>query len=401
MSGYKAEDPAALESLPQGKIVSVWERHPIPDVKEQPVHFVRKRTELRKNMDAIGLEDSREWHRDHYKEFMHGEPWDRAVLVGCRQHYEDLKDHFPTMKHYWEKDDATFGEQMVIDGLDADRICLGDVLESTYGPLELQVTCPRLCCFRVDHRYPAIPPIKHSGHEGTVRHWASSNGRAGFLCRVLRPGSMQEGDTLRVVKRPHPQYPLSYLASLFYADSPLAVKFTGTEKQLLELCSLEDLCLMEWRERLIDYKAHLRVDHALMEPDSMGEPVPYEEGLKLIEGEWCRMGSAGHQGGHERIGQAEPHDDEDMDFIRKQLEKESTVVLTLKGSEVHTDKPTFEQKHWVGKVRNDHGHFAIEIDLGGFPSFPRYAFMTRAGRARGMLYLVMSSGGKWFKITGV
>jgi len=379
--------------------MSVWERHPIEGVKEQPVHFVRRRTDQRKSVDAIGLEDSREWHRDHYKEFMHGEPWDRAVLVGCKKHYEDLKSKFVDMRHYWEKEDATFGEQFILDGFDGDNVCIGDVIESEYGPLQLQVTCPRLCCFRVDHRYPAIPPIKHSGHEGTVRQWCSSNGRAGFLCRVLRPGSVQQEDKLRVVRRPHPKYPLAYLASLFYEHSPLAIHFSGTEKQLVELCNMQELCMMEWRERLIDYQAHMTTGHALVDPDSMGEPITYEEGLKLIEGEWCLSGAAGHAGGHERMKQDDPHDDEDVDYIRKLAG--DTVVLSLIGSEVHTDKKVFEDKHWVGKLRNDHGHFALEFDLGGFPAFPRYAFMARVGKARGMIYLVISSGGKWFKLSGV
>eukprot|EP00931_Biecheleriopsis_adriatica_P006040 TRINITY_DN107502_c0_g1_i1.p1 TRINITY_DN107502_c0_g1~~TRINITY_DN107502_c0_g1_i1.p1 ORF type:complete len:418 (+),score=57.07 TRINITY_DN107502_c0_g1_i1:90-1256(+) len=388
-----------MEDLPEGKVVSVWERHPIDGAKEQPVHFVRKRTEQRKSVEGIGLEDSREWHRDHYKEFMHGEPWDRAVLVGCKQHYEDLKGHFPTMRHYWDQEDATFGEQLIMDGFDADTICLGDVLQSSYGPLQLQVTCPRLCCFRVDHRYPAIPAIAHSGHEGTVRQWASSNGRAGFLCRVLRPGSVQQDDTFKVIKRTYAHYPLAYLAGLFYSKTPLAINFEGSEKQMKELCNCSELCLMEWRERLIDYQAHANSDLALVDSEGMGEPVPFEEGLKLIEGEWCQKGSAAHGGSHERIRQAEPHDDEDTDYIRSLAG--DTICLTLKDSEVHTDKAVFEKKHWVGKIRNDRGNFALEFDLGGFPSFPRYAFMTRVGRARGLVYLVLSSGGKWFKVTGV
>eukprot|EP00416_Gambierdiscus_australes_P037980 CAMPEP_0171094578 /NCGR_PEP_ID=MMETSP0766_2-20121228/41631_1 /TAXON_ID=439317 /ORGANISM="Gambierdiscus australes, Strain CAWD 149" /LENGTH=394 /DNA_ID=CAMNT_0011553247 /DNA_START=83 /DNA_END=1267 /DNA_ORIENTATION=- len=391
--------PVQEEILPEGKVLSVWERHPLPDMKEQPVHFVRKRTGQRKSVDAMGLEDSQEWHRDHYKEFMHGEPWDRAVLVGCKQHYEDLRIQFPSMRHYWEDETATFGEQLLMDGIDADSICLGDILESTYGPLEIQVTCPRLCCFRVDNRYPAIPAIKRSGAEGTVRHWCSTNGRAGFLCRVLRPGSVSEGDTLKVVKRPHPQYPISYLSSLCYADTPLQIKFAGTEKQLVELCHLEDLCLLEWRERLIDLRSHQKVEHALVEPDSMGVPIPYEEGLALLEGEWCLTGTASHNGGHDGHGGPEPHDDDDMDLVKTVMG--DSVTLELKGNEVHTDKATFEKKHWVGRPRNHHGNFALELDLGGFPSFPRFAFMTRVGRARGVIYLVFAHGGKWFKPMGV
>merc|ERR1719382_1494336 len=159
---------------------------------------------------------------------------------------------FPNMKHYWEDPEATFGEQLVLDGLDADSVCLGDELQSQYGPLRLKVTCPRLCCFRVDHRFPAIPTIKHSGAPGTVRQWCSSNSRAGFMCRVLHPGSVMAGDRMCVEKRPFPQYSLSRLAGMVYGKTPIHVNFTGTDDELVHLCGLEDeLCHFEWRSALL------------------------------------------------------------------------------------------------------------------------------------------------------
>lgn len=365
-------------ALPSAEVCSVWERHPVEGVAEQPVHFVRRRTEQRKDVGAIGLEDSREWHRDHYQQFMEGEPWDRAILIGCKQHYTDLMEHFPDMKHYWEDPEATFGEQLVLDGIDADSICLGDELQSEYGPLRLKVTCPRLCCFRVDHRYPAIPPVKHSGSPGTVRQWCSSNGRAGFLCRVLHPGSVMAGDKMQVDKRPYPKYALSRLAGMVYGKTPIHVNFTGDDDELIELCNMEeDLCHFEWRNALLHYRESLVQKRPLHVHESYGVPVSYEEGVKLIEGEWCR-----------RDGTSVSPDGALM---------QQEIGVTWQGDVLVGDKDMLEGQRCVGKPRNDHGHFALEIDLGGFPHFPRYAYMTRMGDASGLIQLIFSSGGRWFR----
>mmetsp|Transcript_30597 Transcript_30597/g.95097 ORF Transcript_30597/g.95097 Transcript_30597/m.95097 type:complete len:369 (+) Transcript_30597:150-1256(+) len=362
--------------LPRGEVCSVWERHPVEGVAEQPVHFTRRRTHLRKDVGAMGLEDSREWHRDHYQQFMDGKPWDRAVLVGCRQHYADLRSHFPRMKHYWEDKEATFGEQLIVDGFDADSICLGDELQSEYGPLRLQVTCPRLCCFRVDHRYPSIPPIKHSGSPGTVRQWCSSNGRGGFMCRVVHGGSVMEGDKMKVEKRRCPQYPLSRLAGMVYGKTPIHIDFTGSDDDLIELCQMEEnLCHFEWHTPLVHYRDSLLQKRSLHVHDSYGTPITYEEGIKLITGRWCRRGESGLAN--------------DGAFLQDEIN------VVWEGDNLVADSKAF--KGWAGRPRNDHGHFAVEVDLGGFPHFPRYGFMTGSGDADGMINMIFSSGGRWFR----
>lgn len=337
----------------------------------------------------MGLEDSTEWHRANYHKFMHDEPWDRAILLNSKKHYEELKAQFPNMKHYWEEEGATFGEQLVIDGLDADNICLGDVLKSnaTNSGLELQVTSPRLCCFRADHRYPAIPEVKLSGANGTVRQWASSNSRGGFFCKVLRPGTVQEGDSFSLLPGNFQTYPLSYLAELLYAEKPTAVNFRGTDQQLKELCDAEELAMFEWRERLIDFCAHKKSGIEIPDTQNLGEPISYEEGVKLIQAEWCSLGSAGEGHFHERVAGMP------IEHILSQLE--STITLRLDGDAVRSDSTVLKKDGIHAYMRNNHGNFGLEIDLGGFPTFPRYAFMTRIC---GEVYLMISSGGKWRRI---
>jgi len=387
MNGYAADKVAEVVEQ-TCSIASVWERHPDTSKQEQDPHFVRRKTDLLKMVDAMGLEDSTEWHRANYHKFMHDEPFDRAILINSKKHYEDLQAHFPDMKHYWAEEGSTFGEQLIIDGLDADSICLGDILESKDTFLKLQVTSPRLCCFRTDHRYPAIPAVKISGQKGTVRQWASSNSRAGFFCKVIRPGTVQEGHSFVLRPGRFQSYPLSYLAELCYMEKPTAINFTGNDAQLMELCDAEDFAMFEWRERLIDFRAHKKSGIQAL-PEHMGNPIPYEEGLKLITGEWCSLGSANPNNVHERNAGM------DVEHIRSQVESE--IALKLEGDVVHSSAAVLENKHICAKVRNDHGNFAMEIDLGGFPAFPRYAFMTRFGHVDDV-YLMISTGGKWRRI---
>lgn len=329
----------------------------------------------------MGLEDSREWHRDHAQQ-MDGEPWDRAVLVSCKQHYIDLQNQFPNMKHYWEDPEATFGEQLVFDGFDADSICLGDELQSEYGPLRLKVTCPRLCCFRVDHRYPTVPPIKHSGSPGTVRQWCSANGRGGFMCRVVHPGTVMEGDRMRVDKRPHPEYPLSKLAGMVFSKTPLHVDFTGTDDELSELCGMdEDLCHHEWRGALVHYRDSLAARRPLQVHESLGTPIPFEEGKALVAGRWCcaRGGGVGACPGLAADGALAQREVD--------LKWDGEVLQGLA-----EDAPAQRCL-----PRNEGGHFALEVVAGGFPHFPRFAYMTRSSDATGIVSLVFSTGGKWFR----
>jgi MOSC domain-containing protein YiiM len=365
--------------LPIGEVASVWERHPIEGVAEQPVHFVRRRTDLRKQVDAMGLEDSEEWHRAHYKQFMEGEPWDRAILIGCASQYTDLKNQFPQMKHYWEDPEATFGEQLILNDFDAELICLGDELQSDYGPLRLKVTCPRLCCFRVDHRYPAIPAITHSGQPGTVRHWASAHARAGFMCKVLRPGTVQAGDKLKVEKRHFPQYPLSRLAGMVYGTTPIRVDFKGTDDELKELCNMqEDLCHFEWFTPLKHFMETLMKKRPLRVHEDFGAPVSYDDGMQLVEGRWCRHGE------HERAP--------DGTFVQAEVsikfEGENLVGDTV-------DSNVIDGRHIVGTPFNSHGKFAVLVDMGGFPNFPIFGYMTQLGSGR--FHMVFSNGRRWYK----
>src|SRR6266566_972050 len=106
----------------------------------------------------------------------------RAVLVYQVQSYRHWQRHFG-------RDDlgyGQFGENLTIDGLKDDEVCIGD--RYRIGEAEFEVTQPRVTCYRVGLRMgePELPALLVSHH------------RPGFYMRVLREGRIRAGD--RIVK---------------------------------------------------------------------------------------------------------------------------------------------------------------------------------------------------------
>jgi ferredoxin-NADP reductase/MOSC domain-containing protein YiiM len=104
----------------------------------------------------------------------------RAVLVYQIQSYQHWQRHFG-------RDDLTygqFGENLTVDGLPDDEVCIGD--RYRIGEAEFEVTQPRVTCYRVGMRFgePELPALLVSHH------------RPGFYMRVIAEGHIQAGDPI-------------------------------------------------------------------------------------------------------------------------------------------------------------------------------------------------------------
>ncbi|WP_433475621.1 MOSC domain-containing protein [Spirillospora sp. CA-142024] len=144
----------------QGKTVhtGVW-KHPVPGPA-----MVR-----RLNIDGDGQGDL----QGHGGE-------QRAVLVYQIQSYRHWQQYFG-------RDDfnyGQFGENLTVDGLPDDEVCIGD--RYRIGEAEFEVTQPRVTCYRVGLRLgePELPALL-VGHR-----------RPGFYMRVLREGRVRAGDQI-------------------------------------------------------------------------------------------------------------------------------------------------------------------------------------------------------------
>jgi ferredoxin-NADP reductase/MOSC domain-containing protein YiiM len=104
----------------------------------------------------------------------------RAVLVYQIQSYAHWRRHFG-------RDDlayGNFGENLTVDGLTDDEVCIGD--RYRIGEAEFEVTQPRVTCYRVGMRLgePELPALLVSHH------------RPGFYMRVITEGRIQAGDSI-------------------------------------------------------------------------------------------------------------------------------------------------------------------------------------------------------------
>jgi ferredoxin-NADP reductase/MOSC domain-containing protein YiiM len=104
----------------------------------------------------------------------------RAVLVYQIESYQ-----------YWQRylgrDDfgyGQFGENLTVDGLADDEVCIGD--RYRIGGAEFEVTQPRVTCYRVGLRLgePELPALLVGHH------------RPGFYMRVITDGQIQAGDAI-------------------------------------------------------------------------------------------------------------------------------------------------------------------------------------------------------------
>jgi len=114
----------------------------------------------------------------------------RAVLVYQIESYRHWQQHFGP--HDDDYGFGQFGENLTVDGLPDDEVCIGD--RYRIGAAEFEVTQPRVTCYRVGLRLgqPELPALLVSHH------------RPGFYLRVIREGHIQAGDQIiKTAAGPH------------------------------------------------------------------------------------------------------------------------------------------------------------------------------------------------------
>lgn len=84
---------------------------------------------------------------------------------------------------------GTFGENLTLSGMLETEVCIGDL--HRIGNVVLQVTGPRIPCFKLGHKV-------HS--PGILKPFLQS-GRSGFYYRVVREGRLAAGEAIEVIER--------------------------------------------------------------------------------------------------------------------------------------------------------------------------------------------------------
>jgi MOSC domain-containing protein YiiM len=159
-----------------------------------------------------------------YDTSCHGGP-DQAVLMYAASHYRRWEQELGR-----RMEAGAFGENLLVEGLDEDTVCIGDVYR--VGSVSFQVSHPRQPCVTLARRHQ-IPDMI-----AIVR----SNGRSGWYLRVVVEGSVEAGDPVERVDRLNPEWTVrrAARAMLHRQQDP-------SEAAALAHCrGLSD----EWRKRL-------------------------------------------------------------------------------------------------------------------------------------------------------
>ena len=163
----------------------------------------------------------------------------RAVLVYQMDSYRHWARHFG-------RDDLSygnFGENLTIDGLPDDEVCIGD--RYRVGEAEFEVTQPRVTCYRVGMRLgqPELPALLVSHH------------RPGFYMRVITEGPVQAGDQI-VKTRTGPH-------ALTVADTDALLYLPGRDAQRLRDATDIPALSPGWQQSF----------HDLLHPPAAAEPA--------------------------------------------------------------------------------------------------------------------------------
>lgn len=139
----------------------------------------------------MGLEGDTQVDREH-----HGGT-DKAIHFYSSDHYSYWQTEFPDASRLFTS--GYFGENLVAAGLQEEDVCLGD--QFRLGSALLAVSQGRQPCWKLAaktgvNRLPLM---------------IERTGKTGFYCRVIETGLIEAGQTMTLVARPLPEWPLTRL----------------------------------------------------------------------------------------------------------------------------------------------------------------------------------------------
>ncbi len=174
----------------------------------------------------------------------HGGP-DKAVHHYPLDHAPSWRADLPALPDLLERPGA-FGENIATRGLTETGICVGDLWRA--GSALLQVSQARQPCWKLNARF-GVPDMARR---------VQASGRTGWYYRVVETGRVAAGDPMRLVERPHPDWPLARLLRVFYVDrldraalaeiaalAPLSESWRTLAARRLDRVAVED-----WSRRL-------------------------------------------------------------------------------------------------------------------------------------------------------
>ncbi len=157
---------------------------------------------------------------DFQADLLHHGGVNKALFMIGTKTYEKLNLEFENRFSY--KEDAHFGENLVLENISEDDICVADILK--IGEALVQITQPRQPCWKLS----ASTDIKN------MTNYIFQNGLTGFYAKVLKEGKISFNDEVILEKRANPNLKISKL-------NEVIVNPKQNEALVLEALSCKDL----------------------------------------------------------------------------------------------------------------------------------------------------------------
>jgi MOSC domain-containing protein YiiM len=125
---------------------------------------------------------------------------DKAVHCYPCQHYSYWQQLLPDCALLNQP--GAFGENLSVSGIDESDVCIGDQLR--IGSVLFAVSQGRQPCFKLNLRFGC----------NDMAAKVQSTLRAGWYLRVIEEGSLQAGDVIELVSRPHGKFTVAYVLAL-------------------------------------------------------------------------------------------------------------------------------------------------------------------------------------------
>lgn len=153
--------------------------------------------------------------------------------VDCSSHYENWKTSYPERAEKFVP--GGFGENFVTSHMNERNVCIGDII--AFGPeVQLQVSLPRQPCFKLNHRFSLknFAPVTYQ------------TSRTGWYYRVVREGTVNAGDEIRLVERKWPQWTIERIQEYLHRDKDNL----EMNKQIAEIEALGEESRGQFRNRV-------------------------------------------------------------------------------------------------------------------------------------------------------
>lgn len=148
---------------------------------------------------------------------VHGGPY-QALYAYPVEHYS-----------YWEKElgvelfpPGTFGENLTVQGMLETDVCIGD--QYRIGDLVVQITSPRIPCFKFGHKV----------HKPDILKAFLQSGYSGFYLKIINEGSIMAGTNVELVSREAHQVSVRSLLGMYRLGE-------GTQESIKQVLGVDAL----------------------------------------------------------------------------------------------------------------------------------------------------------------